>query len=78
MVIAEALELGVPVVISDVCGVASHLNEQHGYILPLDSNVWAECVSLLLNDTARLVEGLGLTWENLAELHVDIYSELDK
>ena len=78
MVVAEAVEFGVPVVISDVCGVASHLNGQHGYVLPLDSNDWVKCVSGLTRDTTRAVEGLGLTWENLAELHVDIYSALDK
>ena len=78
MVVAEAVEFGVPVVISDVCGVASHLNAQHGYVLPLDSNDWVKCVSGLTRDTTRAVKGLGLTWENLAELHVDIYSALDK
>ena len=78
MVVAEAVEFGVPVVISDVCGVASHLNGQHGYVLPLDSNDWVKCVSGLTRDTTRAVKGLGLTWENLAELHVDIYSALDK
>jgi len=78
MVVAEAVEFGVPVVISDVCGVASHLNGQHGYVLPLDSNDWVKCVSGLTRDTTRAVKGLGLTWENLAELHFDIYSALDK
>ena len=78
MVIAEALESGVPVVISDVCGVASHLNEQHGYILPLDSNAWGECISILLKDTAREVEGLGLTWDSLALETVSLYKTIAK
>ena len=78
MVIAEALEFGVPVVISDVCGVASHLNEQHCYILPLDSNAWGESVSILLNNTARLVEGLGLTWDGLALETISLYKTIAK
>jgi len=78
MVVAEALESGVPVVISDVCGVASHLNEQHGYILPLDSNAWGECISFLLKDTARVVEGLGLTWDSLALETVSLYETIAK
>jgi len=78
MVIAEALESGVPVVISDVCGVASHLNKQHGYILPLDSNAWGECISILLKDTAREVEGLGLTWDSLALETVSLYKTIAK
>jgi len=78
MVVAEALESGVPVVISDICGVASHLNDQHGYILPLDSNAWAKCVSILLSDTSRVVEGLGLTWDGLALETVSLYETFDK
>ena len=78
MVVAEALESGVPVVISDVCGVASHLNDHHGYVLPLGSNAWVESVTKLLNEENIEVKGLGLTWVKLAELHNDIYLALDK
>ena len=76
MVVAEALEAGVPVVISDVCGVASHLKDNHGYVLSLESNAWAECVIDLVSDSARVVEGLGLTWDGLALETVSLYETI--
>jgi glycosyltransferase involved in cell wall biosynthesis len=48
----EACAVGVPVITSDYAGVAGDLiiHGYSGYILPLDSEIWADHVVRLLND----------------------------
>ncbi|ODS24383.1 hypothetical protein AB835_04090 [Candidatus Endobugula sertula] len=80
MVIAEANAAGLPVVISDQCGAAALIGDEQGSICRLDSgsaNVehWVQaCRQQLYRN--KVVTSLNLSWETLAEQHIDLYREL--
>ena len=80
MVVAEANASHVPVVISDQCGIATLIKPSQGAVYPIEdtqSNIhtWArECRVKL--DQHSAIPKLGLTWEDLAEQHRDLYANL--
>lgn len=76
MVMAEANAAGLPVVISDHCGISPLIDESSGEVLPLgDINLWAEKINGHLNNK-QSVTRLNLTWENLARQHIGIYMDI--
>ncbi len=76
MVIAEATASGIPVVISDLCGIASRITPTSGKVLSLNDNVtsWAiACANEI--DRITKVEDISVSWEASAQLHISIYKK---
>lgn len=80
MAIAEANAAGIPVIVSEHCGIADLISEEQGKVCNLGSNSpniedWAQgCHDLLTNPIE--VKTLGLTWEKLADQHINLYQSL--
>ncbi|MDQ6999730.1 MAG: glycosyltransferase, partial [Mariprofundus sp.] len=70
MVIAEARAAGVPVVISDACGIASELN--HEVVLNNNADIrdWANSVE---NNIGRQTNMIKRDWKTVAEEQLDCY-----
>lgn len=74
-VAAEAMACGVPVIISDACGISSLVADQAGLVIPPQREALADALRTLLNDKplyARLKEGCRrvarqLSWDQLTE-----------
>ncbi|WP_432471630.1 glycosyltransferase family 4 protein [Amphritea sp. HPY] len=76
MVMAEANATGIPVLISNLCGISPLISEEQGSSLPLgDIKLWAQHCKSLLEQT-ELVHNLDLTWADLAQQHIHIYKSL--
>ncbi|SMN01126.1 putative transferase [uncultured Candidatus Thioglobus sp.] len=80
MVIAEANAAGIPVVVSNRCGIASMIGEAQGKVLPLDDrNEWvASCYHYLNQPPAerQKIIPLPLSWITLAESHIELYTRV--
>lgn len=79
MVITEALNAGVPVVISDICGASSELTPQLGSALPFTSpsKTWAQEVDEWLNKENLHVQ-YQHSWHDTAMAYVAEYQKLGK
>lgn len=76
MVMAEANAAGIPMLISDLCGISPLITQDQGSVLPLENTeLWAHCCENLL-DNKKPVQDLDLTWEELAQQHIGIYKEI--
>ena len=76
MVIAEANAAGIPVVISDQCGIASLITEQQGDVIPLNNlDCWTKTCQKSL-DKKQAVVPLSLSWDDLADQHSALYCSL--
>ena len=79
MSISEATNFGVPVVISDNCGIASQITKKSGRVLSLDDSIalWIKACSeeITRNDLAHKV---GKSWTELALDHIKIYDSILK
>jgi len=76
MVMAEANAAGLPVVISELCGISPLINNSSGEVLPLENiELWAKKISTHLNEK-QPVTRLNLTWDNLARQHIEIYTDI--
>jgi len=77
MAISEATSFGVPVVISNNCGIASEISKKSGRVLALDVGIdlWIKACAIELkrNDLAHKV---GKSWEELAYDHIKIYDSI--
>jgi UDP-glucose:(heptosyl)LPS alpha-1,3-glucosyltransferase len=76
MVMSEALTCGVPVVFSDQCGAADHLQSDGLRVLPVNAPVadWARaCADLAGHPFTPIVSR---TWSDLASEHEDLYSSI--
>lgn len=73
MVIAEANAAGIPVIVSNQCGIASLITGKQGEVIPLeDRDRWvAACLKAL--QEKRSVVSLSLSWDELARQHVELY-----
>ncbi|WP_075107951.1 glycosyltransferase family 4 protein [Neptuniibacter marinus] len=75
MVVAEVNAAGLPVVISDCCGIAELIQEQHGLVLPLNqTEAWQQALLKLM--TEQKVDSLKLTWDNLSFQHQQLYLKI--
>lgn len=80
MVVAEANAAGIPVLVSDLCGVATLIGTQQGEVCPMnldhpDIPIWAEaCVRLLQSE--QPISPLDLSWDTLATQHHNLYKRL--
>jgi UDP-glucose:(heptosyl)LPS alpha-1,3-glucosyltransferase len=77
MVIAEANAIGVPVVVSDQCGAAELITQDQGSVCSMADTpqAWSKaCLKELRRE--QVVKPLGLTWDLLADQHIDLYSSL--
>lgn len=81
--IVEALACGVPVVVSDRCGVSDIVREGMGRIARLDANDIATQLAAVVSDTAALEESArqarvlalrNLTWDEIAARLLDLYA----
>lgn len=76
MVIAEANATGIPVLISDDCGIAPLISNSMGRVIPLsDLTKWSQAAKIAL-DSEHKPEKLNLTWNDLAEKHLTIYRDI--
>jgi len=79
MSISEATNFGVPVVISNNCGIASQISKKTGRVLNLDDSIdlWIKACAKEMNrnDLARKV---GKSWTELAHDHIKIYESIFK
>ena len=77
MAIAEATNYGIPVVISNQCGVASQISNRSGSVLDVGDSIdeWANsCLTELSRKDPVL--GIGKSWRELAQQHIEIYRKL--
>ena len=77
MAIAEATNYGIPVVISNQCGVASQISNRSGSVLDVEDSI-DEWASSCLTELSRKdpVLGIGKSWRELAQQHIEIYRKL--
>jgi len=77
MAISEATSFGVPVVISNKCGIACQVSDKSGKVLSLSDNIqsWTAACFEQINRVDK-VSVVGSSWENLALEHVKIYKSL--
>ncbi len=77
MAIAEATNYGVPVVVSDQCGIAPQVSIHSGSVVDLDAatDKWVEACLVELN-RKDLARGIGNSWQELAQQHIKIYKQL--
>ncbi len=77
MAIAEATNYGVPVVVSDQCGIANQITAQSGHILSLNSSIdaWVAACIDELNRTSP-VKCISKSWQELAKEHIQIYQTI--
>ena len=77
MVVAEANAAGLPVVISDHCGIAELIHQQQGAVLPLKQQErWGKTITTLM--ATPTAEPLGLTWSHLGEKHQQLYLQIEQ
>lgn len=92
MVVAEANAAGLPVVVSDLCGVAALVTPDNGDVCALDvdhPNIaqWVNACARWLSVAPKVasaeelravprVTSLNLTWDGLAEQHITLYQSL--
>ncbi len=87
MVVAEANAAGLPVVVSDLCGVAPLITDKQGSVCRLNTNemdlrLWVEaCCHWLTMTSTRpnddpITAPLNLSWDSLAEQHIALYQQL--
>ena len=76
MVVAEAMAAGVPVLVSDKCGVASDVSETAGCVLSLDLNPsdWSSVAHRLLSRTATFTHVR--SWADVAADYSKIFEDL--
>ena len=79
MSISEATNFGVPVVISDNCGIASQITKKSGRVLTLDDSIdsWVEACSKEITRN-NLADRVGKSWTELALDHIKIYDSILK
>jgi len=77
MAIAEVTNYGVPVVISDQCGIASQVGAGSGSVVDIKASIdeWANTCLVELNRKDSVL-GIGKSWQELAQQHVKIYKQL--
>jgi UDP-glucose:(heptosyl)LPS alpha-1,3-glucosyltransferase len=76
MVMSEALTCGVPVVFSDQCGAADHLQSEGLRVLPVTApvSVWARSCTELAG--RPFTKSQSRTWSDLATEHEELYGEI--
>jgi len=74
MVISEASSFGVPVVISNNCGIANLVTTNSGRVLSLEDNIndWIEACNLEIK-RKNFAHKIGKSWRELALDHIKIY-----
>ena len=80
MVIAEANAAGIPVLISDKCGIAPLIGPQQGEVCSMDAGhtdiaAWADAAVTLLQSPQKIAP-LDLSWDSLATQHCELYAKL--
>jgi len=77
MAVSEATNYGVPVVISDQCGIASQVGVDSGSVVDIKASIdeWANTCLVELNRKDSVL-GIGKSWQELAQQHIEIYNKL--
>jgi glycosyltransferase involved in cell wall biosynthesis len=81
---AEAMACGVPVIITDACGIRSLVEGQAGLVIPADRQALTDALRKMLGDTilyARFKEGCSrvagqLSWDRLTEQMEGYYAKV--
>jgi len=77
MAIAEVTNYGIPVVVSNQCGIASQVSSRSGSVVDIKANIdeWVDsCLVELSRKSSTL--GIGKSWQELAQQHIEIYKQL--
>ncbi len=79
MAIAEASAAGVPVVVSNQCGISPQITFHSGKVINTDAPI-SEWVNACLSELNRTtpVKTIGHSWKELAQQHIEIYSDITK
>lgn len=83
-VVAESIAVGTPVVVTDKCGIAPHVREKAGLVVPVVQHAIEDALARLLYDQAlyrRLCDGCKhvareLTWEEPVDQLQELYRAL--
>lgn len=76
MVMAEANAAGIPIIISDQCGISPLIDLNSGRVLPLaNAAIWIEQIHSLMQDKPN-IRNLNLTWDDLARQHQQLYQQI--
>jgi glycosyltransferase involved in cell wall biosynthesis len=84
MVAAEAAAAGIPVIVSDRCGIAGYFEDGEALVVPYDRDAVVAAVQRVLSDAelrARLARG-GVTaarrssWDRVTDRQEAIYAEV--
>ena len=78
MAIAEATSMGIPVVVSNHCGIANQITSQSGQVIDANNSTdyWAEACITELN-RKHPVKSISNSWEQLAKQHITIYKKIN-
>lgn len=76
MVVAEAMAAGVPVVVSDLCGVAPDVSPLHGTVLSLgaSTDAWSTACDLWLSRPST--PGFSRSWDDVADEYEQLYQRI--
>ncbi|MEE9396878.1 MAG: glycosyltransferase family 4 protein [Methylococcales bacterium] len=76
MAIAEANAAGIPVIVSDQCGIAPLLGDRQGDVISIENqDCWIVACQKVLQKKKSVVP-LCLSWDNLAAQHIALYRSL--
>ncbi len=77
MVVAEANAAGVPVLISENCGISPLIDKDMGLALPIDIvKTWTENITIAMD--LNKLKKLKLSWGSLATQHINLYQKIVK
>ena len=77
MVVAEANATGLPVVVSDHCGISSLIDSKRGAVVSLGDNKALETACRRMLVQRELPPAMGLSWAALADRHAADYRRID-
>lgn len=79
MIIAEAMSCKVPVLVSDSCGAANDVSNDHGTVLSLKSPLeqWVQASTFWLENTSN-IKAYERTWAKVAKEYIDEYMMIHK
>jgi len=79
MAISESTSFGVPVVVSDKCGISSKITKKSGAVIQIDKDIsyWADSCFQEINRKSP-VSIVGESWKSLSQNHAAVYHKLQK
>ena len=76
MVVAEACAVGVPVVVSDHCGIAGRIGPEQGIVFKADSHTALRLACEQLLASPFIATAIDHTWEDVSAAYVEVYKDV--